>query len=98
MGALLMLGGYGLIFIGSLLVLIAAFKESVLWGLGSILIPFVGLFFIITHWEQSKGGVLFEVAGVACLVLGILTGGHTRAAENYDAKPPATLSIRSDRC
>lgn len=34
--------------------LILAFKTSILWGLGSIFIPFVSLVFVIMHWQQAK--------------------------------------------
>jgi cytochrome bd-type quinol oxidase subunit 2 len=60
---------YIVAFVGGIMVLIAAFKESALWGICSLLIPFVMLVFVITHWEASKKGFLLQVAGV---VLGVL--------------------------
>ena len=35
-------------------ILILAFQESALWGIGYIVIPIVSLIFIIMHWDKSK--------------------------------------------
>ena len=51
--ALIVVGGI-IAFIGSIMFLICAFKESILWGLGSLFIPIVGLVFIFTHWDETK--------------------------------------------
>ncbi len=62
--------GIGLMLMGGLMVLFAAFRESILWGLGSIVIPLVMLFFVATHWSESKRGFLIQLMGVALFVIG----------------------------
>ena len=37
-----------------IMLLVQAFKVHVLWGLGSLFVPFVGLIFAIMHWPQAK--------------------------------------------
>ena len=38
--------------------LIMAFRESILWGLGSIFVPFVSLLFVVMHWDEAKSPFL----------------------------------------
>jgi len=33
---------------------IVAFKESILWGLGCLIVPFVSLVFLIVFWNDAK--------------------------------------------
>jgi hypothetical protein len=49
--------------------LIAAFRTSVLWGLGSLFVPFVSLIFVIMHWNVAKKPFLRSLLGA--LVFGI---------------------------
>jgi glutaredoxin len=56
-------------FVGAILMLIAAFRESLAWGLGSLLVPFVSLIFAIAHWAEAKRGFLLQLLG-ACLMGG----------------------------
>ena len=47
--------GFILAFIGGVMFIIAAFRESALWGVGVLLnIPFVNLFFLIKYWDEAK--------------------------------------------
>ncbi|HET9314166.1 MAG TPA: hypothetical protein VFQ51_01205, partial [Vicinamibacteria bacterium] len=64
MGGGLAFVGVVLMVIGGLMLLWAAFKESVLWGIGSIIVPFVALVFVVTHWSQAKVGFLVQLLGV----------------------------------
>lgn len=61
--------------IGSIMLLIVAFKESVLWGLGCLFIPFVALVFIIMHWSISKRAFFIQLAGIALIFLAVILGG-----------------------
>lgn len=70
----LIVGGLAML-VGSIMFLVAAFSESVLWGLGCIVIPFVSLFFLIMHWQEAKKAFLVHLAGFALLVVGMLIGG-----------------------
>ncbi len=56
------------------MLLIAAFKESILWGLGCIFIPIVSLIFIIMHWPVAKKPFFIELAGVILMFIGIILG------------------------
>lgn len=74
--ALMILGGIVML-VGGIMFLIAAFSESVLWGLGCLFIPFVSLFFLIMHWSEAKKGFLIQLAGVAIFGIGIAVGAAT---------------------
>jgi hypothetical protein len=58
--------------VGSVMVISRAFRESVLWGLGCIFVPFVYIIFVITHWEDSRKGFMTGLAGTALFFLGVL--------------------------
>ena len=60
---------YVIMFIGGIMVLIEAFRTSVLWGIFSILIPIVSLIFILTHWSKAKKGFLLQLLGAAIVFL-----------------------------
>jgi len=56
-------------------ILIKAFQESVWWGLGYILVPFVSLIYIVMFWDDAKKPFLYSLACVPVLVIGmVLTG------------------------
>ena len=55
---------------GGIWLLVVAFKESILWGIGCLLVPCVGLVFAIMHWEKAKKPFLIELAGVALASIG----------------------------
>ncbi len=75
MGTLLVILGVILMIIGGVWLLVEAFKESILWGLGSIFIPFVGLVFAIMHWSECKVPFLIHVAGLVLFVAGSVLSG-----------------------
>ena len=60
-------------------ILILAFQESVLWGLGYIFIPFVSLIFIIMHWDKTKDPFLRGLIAIPFYVLGIILAGSSDA-------------------
>lgn len=61
-GILLGLGAV-LAVIGSIWLLIAAFRQSIWWGLGSILLPLVWLIFVILNWDEAQKPFLCSLAG-----------------------------------
>lgn len=85
--------GYLISLVGSIMVLVAAFRESVLWGLGCIFVPFVSLIFIIKFWDESKRGFFVSLAGLAVVVVGfggiLVTGEFPAAAGETDLAPTA---------
>ena len=52
--------------------LIIAFRESILWGLGYLFVPFVNLIFIIMHWNETKTPFLRALIAIPFLVGGAL--------------------------
>jgi hypothetical protein len=52
--------------------LVVAFKTSVWWGLGSLLLPFVSLIFVILHWQVAKKPFLWGLLGAVLIVVPIL--------------------------
>ena len=66
LGALLMI-------VGGIWLLVVAFKKSVWWGLGSLLIPFVSLIFVIMNWQVAKKPFLIQLAGVVLCVVAYMS-------------------------
>jgi len=71
--------GLGLVIIGSVIqmffgiqLLILAFQKSILWGLGFLLVPFVGLIFIISYWDEAKTPFLRSLIGIPFILLGFV--------------------------
>jgi hypothetical protein len=79
MTALLILGMI-LTVVGGIWLLVVAFQTSVWWGLGSLLIPFVGLVFVFMHWQPSKKPFLIYVVGFVLLAIGAMNSPQWRAA------------------
>ena len=75
MGTLLVILGGIAMFVGGIWLLVEAFKESILWGLGSIFIPFVSLVFVIMHWDVSKTPFLIQIGGLVLLIAGVVITG-----------------------
>lgn len=74
--------GFILMVVGGIWLVIEAFRESVLWGIGVLLIPIVGLVFVAMHWDQAGKPFLIQLAGV---ILWFVGGG---AQKNVSALPP----------
>lgn len=55
---------------GLIVILINAFKESILWGLASLFIPLVALVFVFMHWADNKKPFLIYIAGAVLLGIG----------------------------
>ncbi|MEM9553401.1 MAG: hypothetical protein AAGC60_04025 [Acidobacteriota bacterium] len=61
--------------IGGLWLLGLAFGAGILWGLGYLFVPFVSLFFIVSHWQEAKKPFLLQLGGGIVAFLGILLIG-----------------------
>lgn len=59
-------GGAGIWF------LVVAFRESVLWGLCCLFIPFASLFFLIVHWSEAKRPFFWSLLSIVPLVAGAM--------------------------
>ena len=71
---LLAIGGIAA-FITGILILVEAFKESLLWGLGSLIVPFVILIFVLTHWSETGKLFLYNIAATAVMIVGTVIAG-----------------------
>jgi FtsH-binding integral membrane protein len=61
-----------LMLIGGIWFLVAAFSESILWGLACLFIPLVQLFFLIVHWNSAKKPFGLQLLGLVAVVAGII--------------------------
>ena len=67
-----------LIFIfGGLWFLVAAFRESIWWGLACLFIPVVQLFFLIVHWPSAKRPFAYQVFGIVLIVTAFFISPQT---------------------
>jgi uncharacterized membrane protein len=57
--------GILIVVIGAIGFLIAAFRESILWGLGCLLISPVSIVFLFMHWPEAKNPFFLQLAGLA---------------------------------
>ncbi|MBI2919832.1 MAG: hypothetical protein HYY18_01970 [Planctomycetes bacterium] len=85
--------GLVIMLVGGIWLLIEAFKESVLWGLGCLFIPIVSLIFVILHWDKAGKPFLIQVVGAVLFAIG---GGfaHNRVASVE--RPETVASVRGD--
>lgn len=62
--------GIAIIIIGGIGFLIAAFKNSILWGLGCLILSPISIVFLILHWQEAKNPFLLQLIGVAVVFAG----------------------------
>jgi hypothetical protein len=74
LSAVLLLVGAVLVLIGCVMFIVNAFKVSVAWGLGVMLLAPVGLVFLVKNWKESKVSFLLQLGGVVLIVAGMLLG------------------------
>ena len=67
--------GLILALVGSIWVIVVAFQKSLLWGFGSLFVPFVSLIFVITHWNKASEPFLVQIIGSVLLILSSLMSG-----------------------
>ncbi len=72
--AILVLVGAVMILTGSVMFIVNAFKVSVMWGLGVLLVAPVGLVFLVKNWRESKVSFLLQLGGAILLLAGVLLG------------------------
>jgi len=99
---LLVLGSIAGIY-AAIVLLVRAFRTSLVWGLVSLFVPLGGLVFIIMHWEQGRKPFIAHLIGIALAVGGYCTlpkamrppmpGAQVAAHE----QPSAAPTDRADR-
>jgi hypothetical protein len=68
--------GLIIILVGHFWIIVVAFRESLLWGTASLLVPVVVLGFVISHWHRVAKPFGLYVVGWLTMFLGAaLTGG-----------------------
>lgn len=64
--------GLLVIAVGGVWFIINAFRTGILWGLGVLFLPVVPLIFLILKWPIAKRPFLWQLAGAALLLLGMV--------------------------
>ncbi len=60
--------GLILTYIGGMIITVVAFRRSVVWGLGTILLPLVGVIVVFRQWTEAKPGFLLALLGLTLAV------------------------------
>lgn len=66
--------GWIVAILGGLALLVAAFKESVFWGLLCIFVSPTMIVFVVLHWDDAKGPFLVQLAGMGLIILSVIVG------------------------
>jgi uncharacterized membrane protein len=74
LAAVLVLVGGVLVLTGTVIFLVKAFRVSVAWGVGVLLLAPIGIVFLVKNWKESKASFLLQLFGVILMVAGILLG------------------------
>ena len=69
--------GLLMLIVGGFWFLIAAFRESVLWGLACLFVPIVQLFFLIVHWPEAKRPFFFQLLALVLIIVGFIISPQT---------------------
>jgi hypothetical protein len=72
MSLVLLILGVAIMAVGGIMFLVAAFRESTMWGIGCLLFSPVSLIFLILHWQEAKKPFLIQLAGLPFVVLAVL--------------------------
>ena len=62
--------GFVVLLIGAIGFLIAAFKTSLLWGLGCLLLSPISLVFLVLYWQDAKNPFFLQLIGIFIVFLG----------------------------
>ena len=73
-GLLMLVASIGMLVFG-IQILVKAFQESIWWGLGYIVVPFVGLIYIVMFWDDTKKPFLYSLACMPVLAIGMALSG-----------------------
>lgn len=65
--------GFAIIIIGAIGFLIAAFRNSILWGLGCLLFSPISIVFLILYWPEAKNPFFLQLIGLGLVFLGSMT-------------------------
>lgn len=75
--SLLIIVGMVLLLVGGIAFLIAAFRESAVWGLLVLFLPLASLVFLVTHWSRAKDSFFLQLYGFGFVfVAALISDGH----------------------
>jgi len=87
-----------LLFVGHVMLLVAAFREGPGWGLAVLFVgPIAVMIFTFSHWEEAKRGFLVQLAGVVLIGLSFGAGigaGVESATRWKDELRPGSVESR----
>ncbi len=73
----LLLLGLVIFVVGGIGFLIAAFRESIWWGLGCLFIPIVQIIFLIVHWQATRKPFSLQLVGFVVILAGAILNPQT---------------------
>jgi hypothetical protein len=77
LASLLVILGLGALLLGGITFLIAAFRTSILWGLGVLFIGPLSLVYLFFHWNEAKKPFFIQLWGIGfILVAQLATQGN----------------------
>ncbi len=73
--------GLGLLImaVGGVMSLVAAFRQSLLWGFASLFVPFASFVFLIKHWAEAKQGFFVGLVGMAIFAVPVFIQSDARS-------------------
>jgi hypothetical protein len=66
--------GYALCFLGGLWIVILAWQEGILWGIGCLLFPVLQLVYVALNWKKTKSAFFLLLAGCAAFLASSIIG------------------------
>jgi hypothetical protein len=66
--------GYALFFLGGIWIIVLAWQDSIIWGLGCLFLPVLQLFYIGLNWKKSKNAFFLLLAGFGAIFISSLIG------------------------
>lgn len=93
--ALILLGiGVLAAVLGGIILLVAAFRQSVVWGLVALFVPMGNIVFTCVHWAEARLGFLMNFGGVLVCIGAVFTMPDVRAAMKNGSLPmPAFAKV-----
>ncbi len=83
LGFILMAIGGIISLVFGVMLIIQAFKESVLWGLVYLFVPFGALVYVVKFWDQAKGLFLKSLLGLPFYFVGMLMAGTFSQSSSF---------------
>lgn len=69
-GQLFFVIGIAIAIVADIMIVIQAFKTSLLWGLGTLFLPIVGVVFIVLYWDKTKKYVWWILLSIVLIIIG----------------------------